>query len=373
MADKTISDLTPASEINSPDLFVLEQNSTAKKLSGQTLVTYLLRMIDGHGGITSITWTESGTAGDGQEHIGTITMADGSTSTVTFRDGARGNPGQAYYVWVKWAGRQPTTNNDMSDTPDAWMGIYTGTASSAPASYTQYKWYNTKGMVGDPARLVNRSVLYQVSTSGTSPDGTWQETVPSAGPGEYLWTHIELTFDSGSVDWYEVARQGTNGVDGLGAVSTVNGISPDQSNNVSLTAANIPYGNSDVAAQLQSVSSDVSNKQQSITASGILKGRGSGVVVAADKGVDYGAMSFTVTLQADNGSNWTDDTYTVSDARFVASGYAYHVAPSYTSIDDFVASIIYAEDVTTTGQMTFHCKAAPENAIVMNIERVVSA
>ena len=54
MADKTIGDLVAASQVNPPDLFVLEQNSTAKKLSGQTLVTYLLAMIDGHGGITDI-------------------------------------------------------------------------------------------------------------------------------------------------------------------------------------------------------------------------------------------------------------------------------------------------------------------------------
>ena len=51
MADKTINDLTEATQILQQDLFVLQQENTAKKLSGQTLITYLLRMIDGHGGI----------------------------------------------------------------------------------------------------------------------------------------------------------------------------------------------------------------------------------------------------------------------------------------------------------------------------------
>ena len=70
MADKTISDLVSASRVNPPDLFVLEQNSTAKKLSGQTLVTYLLAMIDGHGGIVNIAWSTSGQSGNGQTHTG---------------------------------------------------------------------------------------------------------------------------------------------------------------------------------------------------------------------------------------------------------------------------------------------------------------
>lgn len=51
MADKTINELVEATQILQQDLFVLQQENTAKKLSGQTLVTYLLRMIDGHGGV----------------------------------------------------------------------------------------------------------------------------------------------------------------------------------------------------------------------------------------------------------------------------------------------------------------------------------
>jgi len=53
MADKAITELVEASQVTAGDLFVLQQDNTAKKLSGQTLINYLLRMIDGHGGITS--------------------------------------------------------------------------------------------------------------------------------------------------------------------------------------------------------------------------------------------------------------------------------------------------------------------------------
>lgn len=41
MADKAISELTQATEITDSDLFVLQQGSTAKKLSGSTLKGYV--------------------------------------------------------------------------------------------------------------------------------------------------------------------------------------------------------------------------------------------------------------------------------------------------------------------------------------------
>ena len=51
MADKQISALPAATEINLDDLFVLQQNNQAKKLTGQTLVDGLAEALDGHVGI----------------------------------------------------------------------------------------------------------------------------------------------------------------------------------------------------------------------------------------------------------------------------------------------------------------------------------
>ena len=45
MADKSISELTQATEITDSDLFVLEQGSTAKKLTGQKLKLYIDRNV----------------------------------------------------------------------------------------------------------------------------------------------------------------------------------------------------------------------------------------------------------------------------------------------------------------------------------------
>ena len=79
MANRQISDLSAANAVQAADLFVLEQDGTAKKLTGQILENWLLSFADGHGGIQSITWTTSGTSGNGQYHNATIHYADATT------------------------------------------------------------------------------------------------------------------------------------------------------------------------------------------------------------------------------------------------------------------------------------------------------
>ena len=45
MADKAINELPAASVVQAIDLFVLEQNATAKKLAGSTLEQWLLPLL----------------------------------------------------------------------------------------------------------------------------------------------------------------------------------------------------------------------------------------------------------------------------------------------------------------------------------------
>lgn len=368
MADKTIGSLPSAGSVGTSDLFVLEQNSTAKKLSGSTLVTYLLSMIDGHGGIVSISYSTSGTSGDGQTHTGTITYADNSTSTFTYRDGLKGDVGQAWFMWVRYASRNPIANTDMGTNPDAWMGIYSGTSATPPTNYTDYTWYNIKGATGDASTVTSVNVLYQASTSPTNPTGTWQSTIPSLDPGQYLLTQVTINFNSGSPVVFMTASY--QGLDGSGAVNSVNGVGPDGNNNISLSAGDIPYNNSTVADELASLASGAASAQSQINASGILRGNGSGVVSAATKGTDYGAKSFTITLTA---NSWSSNQQTVSSTNFKASGFAYSIAPASAYIQDYKDSEIYADDITTDDQITFHCSTPPSGGITVNVMRVVSA
>lgn len=264
MADKQISELTPATAIQAADLFVLEQTGTAKSLTGQILLNWLTAAADGHGGIDYISWTTSGTSGDGQYHYATIHYADTTTSTFTIRDGLKGNTGDDWYVWIKYASDLPTADADMSSYPDNYIGIYSGTASSAPAHYTDYTWYQWKGDKGDtgsPATIITQAVEYMASSSGTVvPEGSWTTTVPTVAAGNFLWTRTRLTYNDGTVvTSYSV---GFMGVNGSGAVATVNGVSPDGNGNVALTASDIACSDSQsVQAHITAAESDITTLQ----------------------------------------------------------------------------------------------------------------
>lgn len=407
MADKTIGQLTAApsnlSEYTGQELFVLEQNNAAKKLTMQILENWLVSFADGHGGIQTI--SKTGTSGLVDTY--TITFADQSTATFTVTNGngitgvtqywavsssnttvpsswsttrqtmtpankylwsymtfqrdsgtfsttksvvgVYGDTGQAWYVWIKYAGVQPTSDADMGDTPDNWIGIYSGTASTAPTHYTNYQWFEIKGEKGDTGNT-GASIASVTRTGGTGDPGSTDT--------------YTITLDTGTVAGTFTVY---NGLNGTGAVNSVNGVNPDQSGNVTIAAVNInTSGGQTVQATLNDLSE---NKQTKIAANGILKGNGT-TVSAATKGTDYGAKSFTVTLTV---AGWSNNAQTVSNSNFATSGYAYIVSPASGSFADYGAAQIYADDVTTAGRMTFHCTDAPSTALTVNIARVVSA
>lgn len=332
MADVTISELTAASAVQDADLFVLEQSGVAKKLTGSIWGNWILNKIGGLGTITNI--QKTGTSG-------TNPVVD--TYTITF---------------VK-------TEDIGDDNP-------TGTPYTFTFNVTNGKKGDTgaTGATGPASQITSREVLYQESTSGTVPNGNWSSSVPTVSAGNYLWTHITITFDSGSVDWYEVQRQP---IDGNGSVSKVNSISPDGNGNIALTASNIPYNSSDVGTELASLASAIGGSQSEITATGILKGTGSGVVTAATLGTDYGAMSHTITVYA---ANWTASgslytTTVINNILFVASGYDYAVSPHPDSYDDFCDAGIRATAVSN-GNITLVASYLPTADIKVNFQRIKS-
>lgn len=299
MADRQISDLVAATSVQDADLFVLEQSGTAKKLTGLIFLQWLVQQADGHGGIqsiaktgtsgltdtytvtladgttypivvtngrsiTSLTWKSSGTPRDGAEHIGTFAYNDGTESTITIYDGLKGDTGDAWYVWVKYASDLPTSDADLSDVPDNYIGLYSGTDETAPTSYTAYTWYQWKGDKGDtgePARIASQSVTYLSSTSGTVvPEGSWTTTIPTVPAGYFLWCRTRIVYADDAnttVTSYSVSR---NGIDGQGAVSSVNNLSPDPNGNIALEASDIPTSDStSVQEHITQIESDITD------------------------------------------------------------------------------------------------------------------
>ena len=94
-----------------------------------------------------------------------------------------------------------------------------------------------------------------------------------------------------------------------------------------------------------------------------------GLDTALQKKADK-SVAFTVTLTA---AGWSDNAQTISDAKFVSSAFAYTVSPASVSFTDCADAIIYADDVTTDGQMVFHCDSAPTADLTVNIVRMVTA
>ena len=240
MADKRIDELEEATSITSTDLFVLEQASTAKKLTGQTMTSFLLSLANGHGGISTI--AKTGSAGtDPVVDTYTITFADTTTTTFQVTNGVKGDQGVQAYVYIKYSNRDPIADSDLTDTPSDWMGICSTTAATAPTAYGDYSWYQIKGAQGDPGNDVtisSTSVQYQAWTSGTQyPTGTWLDNPPAVTPGNYLWTRTIVNYsDGGQTVSYSSARWG---MDGSGAVGSVNNQLPDQDGNVTITASDV--------------------------------------------------------------------------------------------------------------------------------------
>lgn len=273
MADKSVGELIAAQSVTPTDLFVLEQNGTAKKLTGQILENWLVSLADGHGGIQSIVKLStsgladtyritladtttfdfvvtngrgitgiSQTSTSGLVDTYTINYNDSTSDTFTVTNGAKGDKGDNAYVWIKYASQEPTeSSNSFGDVPDEWIGVYFGFSSTAPIDWRQYEWYRIKGEkgdTGDAATLLSSAVEYQVSDSGAIiPSGAWSASIPVVAQGKYLWTRTSNTYNTGSpVVAYSVSRFG---IDGTGSVSSVNNQSPDANGNVELTAGDV--------------------------------------------------------------------------------------------------------------------------------------
>lgn len=204
MADKPINELTEATKVNETDSFVLEQDGAAKRLTGQTLLSFLLSKIIGHGSILNINKTTTNgltdiyritmadgtyseftvtngngvssfqkTATNGLVDTYTITYDNGKTDTLTVTNGEKGDKGDDAHVWIKYASQKPTeSSHSFGDIPDAWIGIAGGAMTSAPTDWTAYKWYKILGEKGDkgdpPEHQWDGTILTIKSASGTS-------------------------------------------------------------------------------------------------------------------------------------------------------------------------------------------------------------
>ena len=227
------------------------------------------------------------------------------------------------------------------------------------SDFTPAQLATLKGDPGTPATVTSTETVYQAGTSGTeAPTGTWSETVPTVPQGQYLWARVTTQFNTGSpVVYYSVSRFG---LDGTGAVNSVNGKDPDPAGNVRVMAENI------ITTSGKTVEQELSEKQSKINTSGLLKGTGNGVVAAAAHGVDYQLpiKAVTVTLTA---SGWgTGSTQTVSVADVTADSIVV-VAPTPASRTAYMEADVFC---ATQGSKTlsFSCESVPSTDLTVNVQ-----
>ena len=234
MADKQISALPEALSIGTSDLFVTEQSGQAKKVTGQTFITDLAAALDGHGGISSITLASK----VGLVATYTITFADGTETSFSVTDGQQGVPGLQTYVHIRYSASYPVQT--MLTTPNNYIGIYTGTSSTAPTNSAQYTWYLWKGQQGNTGNgitsITKTASVADVDTyTITFSNGTTQTFNVTNGSNI---ASISKTATQGLVDVYTVLL--TDGTTTTFEVTNAKSIA-----SIALTAGNHAAGTND--------------------------------------------------------------------------------------------------------------------------------
>lgn len=59
-----------------------------------------------------------------------------------------------------------------------------------------------------------------------------------------------------------------------------------------------------------------------------------------------------------------------SETRIEYGGNPYEVVRTYTRAGEVTSAVIYADSVTTEGQITFHCEETPTEALKVSIMKI---
>lgn len=78
------------------------------------------------------------------------------------------------------------------------------------------------GKDGTSVTIINKSITYQLSTSGTViPTGTWQTSPQTIPEGQYQWTKTSVIYSDGNqTESYSISYHGKNGSDGTSVKTT---------------------------------------------------------------------------------------------------------------------------------------------------------
>ena len=244
--------------------------------------------------------------------------------------------------------------------------VDTYTITFVDNSTTSYNVANGKG-------ISSITTYYAVSSSNSVAPSSWSTSLQTmTNTNRYLWSYQHIVYNDGSaVDTTKVVvgTYGDKGEKGnTGAPATVSAISVQYASSNTGTSA----PSSGWSTTLPTVSPGnylwtrviVTFNGAPVTWYSVARQGVNGTDGAA------GSSAISVTLTT---SGWSSNQQTISNSFFVTSGYYYIVTPSGTSTSEVAANNVYADDITTSGTITFHCETVPSSDLVLNVMRVTMA
>ena len=383
MADKTIGDLTQAASIGSEDLFVLQQNSEAKKLKGSQLVKYAQDAVGAQVTAATQAAENAAAAKTGAESAQTqaqaardailnmiveaITLESGSPATVE-----RSLVDSVYKLTFGLPKGEKGAKGDTGPANKLAIGTVTK-GTEAAATITGSAPNQTLNLVLPKGDKGDKGATGETGATGPQgPQGLQGLPGEKGDKGETGATGA--TGPKG--DKGDTGPQGEQGLQGPQGIQGKTGATGNGIASIALKSGTHAAGTTDTyeITFTDGTTFDffVYNGANGTGAGDMLastydpQGKAQDIFAYADAKSNK-AVAFTVTLSA---SGWSGKAQTVGDARFLTGDYAYSVAPDSGSFAAYGESVIYADNVTTAGKMQFHCVEVPTADLTVNILRM---
>ena len=209
---------------------------------------------------------------DGKAYIGLAYNKTTATESTDYNDytwslikgetgpaGPKGDNGEQYYTWIKYA--DDSSGANMSDSPNGklYIGLaYNKTTSTESSTASDYTWAlfkgdkGDKGNTGDKGAGINSvTVTYGVSDSASTQPTNWDTTIPTVAEGDYLWTRTITDYTDASIEDTETliyAKQGYKGDTGSAGTSVTVSKIEYQEGESATSAPNGSWSNSVVSA-----------------------------------------------------------------------------------------------------------------------------
>lgn len=158
-------------------------------------------------------------------HIGELTFVKSFAFAIAFK-GAQGEAGESVTVIdtdvtyavsdtitqpTSWSGDMPTANPGQY----LWtrtVVTYSDGNSTETYSYAKQGETGATGSSGTSVTVQSTAVTYGISDSPSTQPTEWDEDMPTASEGQYLWTKTVVTYSNGSsTETYSYAKQGEKG------------------------------------------------------------------------------------------------------------------------------------------------------------------